>query len=202
MASARPLILTRPQAQSEAFARALAERLPGRFETIIAPLIAITPLATPLDLAGIQGLVFTSANGVEQFAARTDDRALPAFCVGAMTADAARRAGFTAACADGDVAALAALVIAGFRPGAGDFLHLRGRHAAGDLVGRLAAAGVPARAAELYDQLPCPLAGPGRELLATGRAGTVAFFSPARRGSSAQRRVRRGGRSARSPRCR
>ncbi len=145
---------------------------------MLAPLIEIVPLPAPLDLAGAQGLIFTSANGVDQFAARTDDRSLPAFCVGAMTAAAARRAGFAARSADGDVAALAALVAAAFRPGAGHFLHLRGRHAAGALTERLAALGVPARAAEIYDQVPLPLPDEARDLLARGRAEVLALFSP------------------------
>ena len=73
MAEARPLILTRPKPQSEAFAAAVGERLPGRFRVIVAPLMAIVALPGTLDLAGVQGLLFTSANGVEQFAARTRD---------------------------------------------------------------------------------------------------------------------------------
>ena len=127
MDAARTLLLTRPRAQSDAFAAALAERLPGRFRPVVAPLLAIRPVPGPLDLAGVQGLVFTSANGVEQFAARTAERGLPAFCVGDMTAAAAVRAGFAATSAGGDVAALAALLVAVNRQGAGPFLHVRGR---------------------------------------------------------------------------
>ena len=108
----------------------LAAELPGRFRPVVSPVLEIVPLPAPLDLDGLQGLIFTSANGVEQFAARSPDRSLPAWCVGAMTAAAARRAGFAARSADGDVGDLAALVVAGHRPGAGDFLHLRGAHAA------------------------------------------------------------------------
>jgi uroporphyrinogen-III synthase len=174
----RTLILTRPRAQSLAFAATLRARLPGRFRPVLAPLIEIAPLPAPLALDGLQGLVFTSANGVEQFAARSTGRGLPAFCVGEMTAAAARRAGFAARSADGDVAALAALVSAAHRPGAGAFLHLRGRHAAGDLVARLAAAGIPARAAEIYDQVPVPIGGEALALLEAGAADALAFFSP------------------------
>ena len=105
MAAPRTLLLTRPRAQSQAFAAALEARLPGRFRPVIAPLIEIAPVPGALDLAGLQGLIFTSANGVEQFAARTADRSLPAFCVGEMTAAAARGAGFAARSADGDVVA-------------------------------------------------------------------------------------------------
>ena len=45
MAEPRTLLLTRPRAQSEAFAAALEARLPGRFRAVIAPLIAIAPVA-------------------------------------------------------------------------------------------------------------------------------------------------------------
>jgi uroporphyrinogen-III synthase len=178
MATPRTLLLTRPQAQSHAFAALLAAELPGRFRPVVSPLIEIVPLPAPLDLAGLQGLLFTSANGVEQFAARTPDRSLPAWCVGDMTAAAARRAGFTALSADGDVAALATLVAAAHRPNSGAFLHVRGAHAAGDLTGLLAAAGVPARAAAIYDQTPQPLTAEARALLAAGGVHVIPLFSP------------------------
>ena len=114
-----------------------------------------------------------------------------------MTAAAARAAGFAARSADGDVDDLAALVIAAHRPGAGAFLHVRGRHAAGDLVGRLAAAGVPARAAEIYDQAPRPIDGPGAGAARRRRARRRSPSSRrGRRGSSRRRRGPRAGRSA------
>jgi uroporphyrinogen-III synthase len=172
MAERRNLLLTRPQAQAHAFAAVLEERLPGRFRPVVAPLIAVAPVPAELDLGGLQGLLFTSANGVEQFAVRCPDRGLPAFCVGEMTAAAAEAAGFATRSADGDVVARAAL------PGAGGFLHLRGRHAAGDLVGRLTAAGLEARAAEIYDQRPCPMPEAARRLLAERRVEIHTFFSP------------------------
>lgn len=175
---AETLILTRPRRQSEAFAAAVAEAMPGRFDVLLAPLIAIAPVPGTLDLRGLQGIVFTSANGVEQFAARSPERELRAWCVGDMTAAAARAAGFEAHSADGDVNDLAALVVAANRPGAGAFLHVRGRHAAGDLVGHLTAAGVAARAAEIYDQTPLALDGPARALLAAGGPAVVGLFSP------------------------
>lgn len=176
--AARTLLLTRPQHQSRAFARALDQHLPGRFHPILSPVLEIAPTDAPLDLAGIACLLFTSANGVAQFAARSAERGLPALCVGAMTAEAARRAGFAATSADGDVADLARLARETWRPGTGAFLHVRGRHAAGDLVARLAAEGLPARAAEIYQQRPCPLTDEARALLDQGRIDLMALFSP------------------------
>jgi uroporphyrinogen-III synthase len=174
----RKLLLTRPQAQSEAFAAELESRLPGRFAPVIAPVIAITPRRAPLDLAGAGGIIFTSSNGVEQFAAATPDRSLPAWCVGAITAEAAHTAGFEAHSADGDVVALAELIIARYDPARGALLHVRGTHAAGDLVGRLAAAGVTARPLELYDQTPCPVPPAAAAQLSARTVPVLAFFSP------------------------
>lgn len=180
MAEAKTLILTRPARQSRAFAAALERELPGRFSVLIAPLIEIVPMAgaSAPDLDGLQGIVFSSANGVGQFARLSADRRLPAFCVGEMTAAAARAAGFETATADGDVGDLASLVVAAHRPGAGSFLHVRGRHAAGDLVGMLAAAGVPARVAEIYEQEQRAIEGAARERLAEAGPAVVALFSP------------------------
>jgi uroporphyrinogen-III synthase len=178
MPDPRTLLLTRPEAQSRDFAAALEAALPGRFRTVTAPLIEIVPLQGPLALEGVQALLFTSANGVEQFAARCTDRGLPALCVGDLTAAAAAAAGFTARSAGGDVEALARLAQETCRPGAGDLLHLRGRHAAGDLVARLRAAGLPARAAEIYQQRPRAMSPEAAAMLKGGGVDVVAVFSP------------------------
>lgn len=178
MAPGRTLLLTRPERQARAFSRALEAALPGRFAVVAAPMTEITPTKAPLDLDGASGLLFTSANGVEQFAARGIASALPALCVGAMTAAAARAAGLEALSAEGDVFALAALARERFRPGDGPLVHIRGRHAAGDLAGMLGAAGIPVRAAEIYAQTPRPLGAEARALFAAGRIDVVTHFSP------------------------
>ncbi len=178
MTAPRTLLITRPQAQAEAFAAEVEAALPGRFRPVIAPMLAIAPVAAQIDLTGAQGLMFTSANGVEAFAARCSERGLPAWCVGDMTAEAARAAGFDARSAAGDVARLAAMVARQARPRAGDVVHVRGRHAAGDLVGRLTAAGVAARALEIYDQGPVAPPAAAAALLAAGDVAVITAFSP------------------------
>lgn len=186
------VLLSRPEDQSRAFARALDLALPGRFRVVIAPVLRLVAVAGGIDLARAQGLLFTSANGVGHFVARSDARDLPALCVGAMTAEAARAAGFVATSAGGDAAALARMAIAAYRPGAGDFVHIRGRQAAGDLLGRLAAAGVPGRAAEIYEQAPCPLGAEARALLDAGKIAALALFSP-RSAAALAAEIRAGG---------
>jgi len=178
MAEARTILLIRPEAQAAAFAAAVEARFPGRFRPVPAPVLAIEPLPVAIDLDGVQALAFTSAHAVAAFAALGVSTALPTWCVGADTAAAARAAGLAAVSADGDAAALAGLVADAWRPGAGEVLHLRGRHAAGDLAARLREAGVAVRDIVVYDQPARPLPEQARAMLAAGDADLLAFFSP------------------------
>jgi uroporphyrinogen-III synthase len=174
----RPLLLTRPRPQSEAFAAALAAALPGRFAPVIAPLLAIETRPVAADLAarleGTAALAFTSANGVAAFAALSPRRDLPAYCVGDSTAAAAGEAGLQARSAAGDAGALAALIAAA-RPG--PVLHLRGARAAAELARLLP--GEPVRELVLYDQVPAPPPPGADAAFAPGTAPVVALFSPA-----------------------
>jgi uroporphyrinogen-III synthase len=178
MADPLTLLLTRPEAQSHYFAQALDTALPGRFTCVIAPLLKIAPVPGPLEISGARGILFTSANGVAQFVARSADRSLPAWCVGAVTAEAATEAGFVARSAEGDVHALVQLVTAECDPADGPLVHVRGRNAAGDLAGALARHGFAVRPAEIYDQRPCPPGPEARALLDARAIDVVTLYSP------------------------
>lgn len=80
----------------------------------------------------------------------TGNRAVPAYCVGEVTARAARDAGWDATCVGLDANELVA-ALTHSRPAA-PLLHLRGVHASGDIAGRLSAAGLPTQAQAIYDQ--------------------------------------------------
>lgn len=139
-------------------AQATARRLRALGHTpAIAPLLEVRPVEVRPDLAGIGALAFTSANGVRAFARQSSQRALPVYAVGSATAAAARRAGFARVIsADGDVAALTALIAADPGRPEGAILHPGAREPAGDLAGALAAAGVPARSAIVYETVANP----------------------------------------------
>jgi uroporphyrinogen-III synthase len=140
----------------------------GPVEVAVIPLMEISPLVSDLDLSGVSALIFTSAAGIEVYAGLTDDRTLPAWCVGDRTAEAARDIGLQATSAGGDAAALVALM-AEARP-EGRLLHLHGAHTRGDVAERLVEAGLRAEACALYDQLSVP---PG-----TALAGVLAHDGP------------------------
>jgi uroporphyrinogen-III synthase len=120
---------------------------------LVAPLLETADLpeaAAALDaLPASAVLAFTSANGVRAFARLTPRRDLKAWCVGPATAGAARLAGFVdVVVGGGDVEALARDLLAAAP--VGDIVHASALEPAGDLVGRLVAAGRPARRLAVY----------------------------------------------------
>lgn len=172
------VLITRPRED----AGPLAERLAGMgVDSLIEPLLEIRYLpAAGLDLDGVQALLVTSANGARALARATDRRDLPVYAVGDGSARAAGAAGFARVeSAAGDVEALAALVVARLDPGAGRVVHVAGSAVAGDLAGRLAAAGFAAERAVLYEARQArALSAACVAALRAGGLDAVALFSP------------------------
>ncbi len=135
---ARVLVTRAESGASETAARLAAMG----HDPLVAPMLTIEPVAANTDIAGLQALLFTSANGVAAFARVAPDRALPAYCVGDATGEAARAEGFTdVRVAGGDVVALADFVASSARRDGGSLLHAAGADLAGDLKGALEARG-------------------------------------------------------------
>jgi len=81
------VLITRPREDAAPLAARLAAK---GIDSLIEPLLLIHLLpGAPLDLAGLQGLLVTSANGVRAFAARQPDRDIPVYAVGDASARAA-----------------------------------------------------------------------------------------------------------------
>jgi uroporphyrinogen-III synthase len=179
MDARRPCVLvTRPEGEAQKLVRALAGR---GIEAMSEPLLTIENLPGPApDLGGVQALLVTSANGLRAFAARSTERAIPVLAVGEASAAAAREVGFTRVeSAGGDVEALARLVRERLRPANGALLQAAASAVAGDLKGRLEAAGFAYRRAVLYAARPATaLSAPTLAAMAGGRLDGVLFFSP------------------------
>ena len=177
-------LVTRPEEDAAPLAAALAER---GIDVTLEPLLAIRPLAeAPIDLVGVQALLFTSANGVRSFAELAGARGLagwrelPVFAVGNATAAAAHSAGFARVeSAAGDVAALAKLAAERLDPKAGALFHAAGSAVAGDLAGLLEQAGFTLRREMLYEARPADQLSPATVTnLGNGWFDLVLFFSP------------------------
>ncbi len=175
------LLLTRPYRDS----LALAKVLEGHdIDSLIEPMMTIRiDDAARLDVAGVQAILLTSANGARALAAMAADQAvrrLPILAVGCTTATEARQAGFgDVTSADGDVGHLATLATARLRPDAGRLVHVAGRVSAGDLACRLSAAGFEAVRVPLYDAVAsCAFSATARRALEAQTLTGVVFFSP------------------------
>jgi uroporphyrinogen-III synthase len=170
------VLLTRPEAQSRAFAEALADRFGDRVFPVISPVVAVELLSPPLPEGRFAGVIFTSSNGVA--AAKRMGAGLPrlAWCVGDATARSARSAGFQPRSADGDAAKLVAAILAD--PPDGRLLHLHGTETRGEVAQRLTGAGIATEALTVYRQSPVPLTDIATRLIRSGADVIVTLFSP------------------------
>jgi uroporphyrinogen-III synthase len=144
------ILLTRPSEDSAPLAALLKAR---GHDVLTEPMLTIEFIGpSDLDERDLQGIVFTSANGVRAYALASTRRDLPAYAVGDRTAEAAQSAGFdTVFSAGGDVTSLATLIQEKARPIDGALLHPAGSAISGDLQGVLAKACFKLRRVVLYD---------------------------------------------------
>ncbi|WP_224824242.1 uroporphyrinogen-III synthase [Cognatishimia sp. MH4019] len=167
------LILTRPAARSEEFAAALPAEIATRVRIHIAPVLAIKQIGTVPDLTAYRAVIFSSASAVGLM---TPPSAMPAFCVGRRTTQAATEAGF-AARFSGETADEVVATLQRAKPD-GPLIHLHGQHTRGDIVKRLSSAGIETISAPIYAQDEVALPAEIVTLLKSSPASLVPLFSP------------------------
>ena len=169
-----PVLITRPEPQASRFAADLTAALDGMVTPVLSPLMAQVTLSPPLPPAA--ALVLTSESAVLALPGLAGPLPDRAYCVGGRTAAAACAAGLQAFSAEGDAAALAALIASAGEQG--PLLWLRGEEVAGDLAGDLAARGIALAQAVVYRQEPRPLSDTAQALLSGQAPVIVPLFSP------------------------
>ena len=122
-------------------------------DPIVSPVLAVRRLPVETGLSAVGALAFTSANAVDAFAdAAKGARSLPVFTVGDATAAAARRAGFTdVLSAQGDIHALAELIVRERSRVRGGVLQPAAGEPAADLEALLAEHGVDLQIVPVYE---------------------------------------------------
>ncbi len=170
------ILLTRPTAAADRFARSLRARFGSGIRIVISPVLTPKLLAPPIPAGPFAALVFTSETGVAGFRQVSADRHLPAWCVGNRTAAAARAAGFDTRSAAGDLGALAeAIRRAGVT---GPLLYARGRDTAGSLSKIMKTFNITVKEMVVYEQQATPLTAEATALLADDRPVLAPLFSP------------------------
>lgn len=171
-------LVTRPRAEAAEVAELLAAR---GIAAIVEPLLDIHYRSEPTpDLAGVQAVLCTSANGVRALARLSGERGLKLFAVGEASAARARAEGFAEVhSAAGAIADLVRLASGSLRPEAGRLLHVAGSEVAGDLAGELRGRGFTVDRAVLYEARPAAALGAATiRALAAGIVDFALFFSP------------------------
>ena len=171
------VMITRPRSDADRLADSL---VPLGVRSVIEPMFKIETLPTALDLEGAQAILITSANGARALGEASERRELPVLAVGQQSAATAHAMGFSnVAAADGDVAALAALVRRKLSPTAGKLVHVAGTVVAGDLSGTLQKFGYDVDRVTLYEARPVSALSPsGATALTENTLDGVLFFSP------------------------
>lgn len=172
------VLVTRPEENAKDLQKEL--RILG-VTAVHEPMLRIERIAdAKIDLEGVQGLLFTSSNGVRAFAALCEERDLPAYAVGDSTAGECRTQGFPEVeSASGDVDALANLIVRQCSPDMGRLVHIAGSVTAGDLAGALKASGFEVDRIPLYEaHAATELSEDTRTALLQGRLDAILFFSP------------------------
>ncbi len=163
------ILLTRPQAQSEQFAKMCRDATGAT--PVISPLIWIETLPIPPIDTRFKGVIFTSVNGVNACPPAN----IRAYCVGDKTMRVAQDAGFDAVSAGGNAGDLVELILGQTK---GPLIHVRGEHVRGDIATVLTQRGVPIQPVTAYRQTPRPLTKQARNLLEGYETVILPLFSP------------------------
>lgn len=147
----RGVLLTRPREESE---RLAARLRPMGYVCYLAPMLEVAWIESPSPcLDGVRAVMATSAHAFGRLSVLEPLKALPCYCVGSVTAQAARLAGFQQVCdARGDGAALGDLMArSGEVPSGSAILHLAGRDAHPAPRMALAARGISVKTWVVYE---------------------------------------------------
>lgn len=187
-ATPRPWLVTRPQPEAGALAVDLAAL---GIPAIVSPVLTIEPVTPviPEDVRNrrIDGMIFTSRNGVRFGAELAPNRHVPVYAVGEATGEEARKAGFKkVAVAEGDGRSVAALIRRTWRPvpgtGSGGemhFVHPTGAHRAVDLDGPLSRNGIRIFSVTTYEAVAVDtLSAQAYAALSYGTLAGILLFSP------------------------
>ena len=169
------VIVTRPEAQANAFREELVARLADRMRCVVSPVLKFVTLPLTIDTAPYQTFIFTSANGVRSLPENPALAGRTAYCVGERTATVAEDAGFVSVTGTGNADDLADLILKDHPPG--PWLHVSGEHTRGNLADRLRSQGHKTDQAIVYRQDPVPLSREAMDLISTRRV-ILPVFSP------------------------
>lgn len=175
-----PIIVTRAEPGAEETYQRLKTR---NLNAIKSPVLELAlNNSVPVTAAEtLSGLIFTSANGVRTFAARSQSRSLPAWCVGPATAAAARRVGFEEIHESaGNALDLAAFIQDRAPPSEKTLLHVANSAAKGDLKRALEAAGYNVAFCPLYTMHPSETLSNNSNIALTSSATTIVLIHSAK----------------------
>ena len=177
MAASRPSILvTRPAARADAFARALRARFGADLNIVTAPIMQIESTGLTDPIPRDAAVIFTSVSAVHAIRDHLSGTGRRAYCVGQNTARAAAEAGWSIGATVADADDLVSALLR--TPPDAPLVHLRGTHSRGAVAQRLTGGGVPCTERLVYRQIAQCLTVSAKNLLRTASPVILPLFSP------------------------
>lgn len=149
----KTIVIARTAEDSEELAQFIRAH---SYEPLVEPVLSVEYLNPPMpDLRGDEALIFTSANGVQGWAAKTAVRTNPVYAVGRNTADEAMKLGFsTIETAAGTVEDLVQMLKNPLKTTLISPIYVRGEQISQDLVQILGENGLKCREIVVYRTNP------------------------------------------------
>jgi len=165
------ILLTRPEAGAQSFARLLDER---GYATLSEPLLTIAPTHAVLNTEGVRGTLLTSRHALSAVTPHRELHDLRCYIVGEASAEAARTAGFTRITHAPTARALAETIA----PGSAPLLYARGKHVSFPLAQTLAKRGIEVREHIAYEARAAKhFSAAARAAITEERIAVIPFFS-------------------------
>ncbi len=172
---AQRVLITRPVEDAAVLTQLLLAR---GCDVVHEPMFSIRFRSQTIDIADVQAVLISSANGARALAAATATRSVPVFAVGNASGKTCQEHGFNdVTIAGGTVTHLSRLVKNCLRPENGALLHVTGSVTAGNLSGQLRQAGFVVRKTILYETHPTTTLATS-QLIADGAIDAALFYSP------------------------
>ncbi|MDD9921145.1 MAG: uroporphyrinogen-III synthase [Boseongicola sp.] len=168
------LLLSRPAARSHEFLKACEERLGREIAHVISPVFEIEPVGPVPDTTDYKTVIFTSGNAVRRMGLAGKLQGQKVATVGEETGRLSRSFGADAVTLGANVEEF----LANSRSLEGPCVHLRGRHARGDLAQRLTESGIGTDDIVVYEQVPQDLTEQAKALIQSGATVIAPVFSP------------------------
>ncbi|MCY4305376.1 MAG: uroporphyrinogen-III synthase [Aestuariivita sp.] len=170
------LLMTRPVEVAIEFIETLPQEHLTQVKVIFSPLMEIKFRTVSVNRHNLQGVIFTSRNGVKAIGASSNLSKVPAYCVGKKTTELAQKNGWKSTFLGLNAEEFIPNLIK--KKPSTPLIHFRGQFTRGKIAEHLTNQGLATTEQIIYDQIVCSLTTDAQDALISGTPIITPLFSP------------------------